>query len=43
MVVRDWKRLAWIGKRDDLVLDSIVVNGADSKRIVVGRLGVGQS
>jgi len=32
----DWKRLAWIGKRDDLVLDSIVVSGADSKRIVVG-------
>jgi photosystem II stability/assembly factor-like uncharacterized protein len=32
----DWKRLAWIGKRDDLVLDSIVVNGADSKQIVVG-------
>jgi photosystem II stability/assembly factor-like uncharacterized protein len=32
----DWKRLAWIGKRDDLVLDSIVVNAADSKRIVVG-------
>ncbi|MBB5315373.1 WD40/YVTN/BNR-like repeat-containing protein [Tunturibacter empetritectus] len=32
----DWKRLAWIGKRDDLVLDSIVVSGADSKQIVVG-------
>jgi photosystem II stability/assembly factor-like uncharacterized protein len=32
----DWKRLGWIGKRDDLVLDSIVVSGADSKRIVVG-------
>ncbi|NYF51828.1 WD40/YVTN/BNR-like repeat-containing protein [Tunturiibacter gelidoferens] len=32
----DWKRLSWIGKRDDLVLDSIVVSGADSKQIVVG-------
>jgi photosystem II stability/assembly factor-like uncharacterized protein len=32
----EWKRLSWIGKRDDLVLDSIVVSGADSKRIVVG-------
>jgi photosystem II stability/assembly factor-like uncharacterized protein len=32
----DWKRLAWIGKRDDLVLDSIVVSNADSKHIVVG-------
>jgi photosystem II stability/assembly factor-like uncharacterized protein len=32
----EWKRLAWIGKRDDLALDSIVVSTADSKRIVVG-------
>lgn len=32
----DWKRLAWIGKRDDLALDSIVVSGVDSKRIIVG-------
>lgn len=32
----NWKRLAWIGKRDDLALDSIVVSAADSKRIVVG-------
>ena len=32
----DWKRLAWIGKRDDLVLDSIVLNSTDAKRILVG-------
>ncbi len=32
----DWKRLAWVGKRDDLVLDSLVVNGGDAKRILVG-------
>jgi photosystem II stability/assembly factor-like uncharacterized protein len=32
----DWKRLGSIGKRDDLVLDSIVVSNADSKHIVVG-------
>jgi photosystem II stability/assembly factor-like uncharacterized protein len=32
----DWKRLAWIGKRDDLVLDSLVVNSGDAKRILVG-------
>jgi photosystem II stability/assembly factor-like uncharacterized protein len=32
----EWKRLAWIGKRDDLALDSIVVSTANSKRIVVG-------
>jgi len=32
----DWKRLAWIGKRDDLVLDSLVLNSTDTKRILVG-------
>jgi photosystem II stability/assembly factor-like uncharacterized protein len=32
----DWKRLAWVGKRDDLVLDSIVVDEANPKHIVVG-------
>ena len=31
-----WKRLAWIGKRDDLVLDSIVLDREDPKHIVVG-------
>jgi photosystem II stability/assembly factor-like uncharacterized protein len=32
----EWKRLAWIGKRDDLALDSIVVDSADSKHLIVG-------
>jgi photosystem II stability/assembly factor-like uncharacterized protein len=31
-----WKRLAWVGKRDDLALDSIVVDKANPKHIVVG-------
>lgn len=32
----EWKRLAWVGKRDDLVLDSIVVDSANPRHIVVG-------
>jgi photosystem II stability/assembly factor-like uncharacterized protein len=32
----EWKRLAWIGKRDDLALDSIVVDSANPRRILVG-------
>jgi photosystem II stability/assembly factor-like uncharacterized protein len=32
----EWKRLAWIGKRDDLALDSIVVDSADPKHLLVG-------
>lgn len=32
----DWKRLARVGKRDDLVLDSIVVDPTDAKHLVVG-------
>jgi photosystem II stability/assembly factor-like uncharacterized protein len=32
----DWKRLARVGKRDDLVLDSIVVDAAVPGRILVG-------
>ncbi|RSL15125.1 photosystem II stability/assembly factor-like uncharacterized protein [Edaphobacter aggregans] len=32
----DWKRLARVGKRDDLVLDSIVVDAAAPGRILVG-------
>ncbi len=31
-----WERLAQIGKRDDLVLDSIVVDAADANHLVVG-------
>ncbi len=33
---RDWKRLARLGDRDDLVLDSIVLDAANPKRILVG-------
>jgi photosystem II stability/assembly factor-like uncharacterized protein len=32
----DWKRLAWVGKRNDLALDSIVVDNSNPKRILVG-------
>jgi hypothetical protein len=32
----EWKRLARVGKRDDLVLDSIVVDPARPNRILVG-------
>lgn len=32
----DWKRLARVGKRDDLVLDSIVLDPAKPGRILVG-------
>lgn len=32
----DWKRLAWVGKRDDLVLDSIVVDSANPQHLLVG-------
>jgi len=31
-----WRRLAQLGKRDDLVLDSIVVDAENSKHLVVG-------
>jgi photosystem II stability/assembly factor-like uncharacterized protein len=33
---REWKRLARIGDRDDLVLDSIVLDAQNPKRILVG-------
>jgi photosystem II stability/assembly factor-like uncharacterized protein len=32
----EWKRLAWIGKRDDLVLDSIVVDRTNPKHLLIG-------
>ena len=38
-----WSRLASIGKRDDLALDSIVVDHSDSKRIVVGAWVLGSA
>ncbi len=31
-----WSRLAWVGKRDDLALDSIVVDSSNPKHILVG-------
>ena len=31
-----WKRLARVGKRDDLVLDHILVDGSDPKHLLVG-------
>ncbi len=37
----DWKRLASVGKRDDLVLDSIVIDRTNSKHILVGAWVVG--
>jgi photosystem II stability/assembly factor-like uncharacterized protein len=33
---QNWKRLARIGKRDDLVIDSIVVDEANPRRLIVG-------
>ena len=37
-----WERLAQIGKRDDLVLDHIVVDREDPKRLLVGVWVLGQ-
>lgn len=39
----DWKRLAWIGKRDDLALDSMVVDSTNPKHILVGAWVLGSS
>jgi photosystem II stability/assembly factor-like uncharacterized protein len=39
----DWKRLAWVGKRNDLALDSIVVDSSNSKHIMVGAWVLGSS
>ena len=33
---RSWKRLAQVGRRDDLVLDSILIDPQDPKHLVVG-------
>ena len=38
----EWKRLAWVGKRDDLVLDSIVVDSGDPEAHSGWRVGAGQ-
>ena len=40
---KTWKRLAQVGKRDDLVLDNIVVDMADPKHIVVGAWVLGSN
>jgi photosystem II stability/assembly factor-like uncharacterized protein len=39
---KTWKRLAQMGKRDDLVLDNIVVDTANPKHIVVGAWVLGR-
>jgi photosystem II stability/assembly factor-like uncharacterized protein len=39
----EWKRLAWVGKRNDLALDSIVVDSSNPKRILVGAWVLGSS
>ena len=38
-----WKRVARVGKRDDLVLDNIVIDPADSKHILVGAWVLGST
>jgi photosystem II stability/assembly factor-like uncharacterized protein len=38
-----WKRLSWIGKRNNLALDSIVVDAANPKHILVGAWVLGNS
>lgn len=38
---QDWKRLARVGDRDDLALDSIVLDVADPKHILVGAWALG--
>jgi photosystem II stability/assembly factor-like uncharacterized protein len=40
---REWRRLARLDSRDDLVLDSIVVDAANPKRILVGAWVLGSS
>jgi photosystem II stability/assembly factor-like uncharacterized protein len=32
----EWKRLSLVGKRDDLVVDHILLDGMDSKHLIVG-------
>ena len=39
----NWKRLASVGKRDDLALDSIVVDRSDAKHIVIGAWVLGSA
>ncbi len=39
---KSWKRLARVGNRDDLVIDNIVVDPADSKHVLVGTWVLGK-
>ena len=38
-----WKRLARVGNRDDLVIDNIIVDPADSKHVLVGTWVLGST
>ena len=38
-----WSRLAWVGKRDDLALDSIVVDSSNPKHMLVGAWVLGST
>ncbi len=40
---QDWKRLARVGDRDDLALDSIVLDAADPRHILVGAWVLGSN
>jgi len=40
---RSWQRLARVGKRDDLVLDEIIVDPSDSKHVIVGTWVLGST
>lgn len=40
---KEWRRLARVGKRDDLVLDNILVDPTDAKHIVAGAWVLGRS
>ena len=40
---KEWERLARVGKRDDLVLDNIVVDADDSKHLLVGAWVLGSA
>ncbi len=40
---KTWKRLARVGNRDDLVIDNIVVDPAESKHVLVGTWVLGSS
>jgi photosystem II stability/assembly factor-like uncharacterized protein len=39
---KEWKRLARVGKRDDLALDNIVVDAADARHLLIGAWVLGR-